>query len=264
MSENGAISLNNSKGELSSCRCSTWHHMVKSKDNEYGMWLLIPHFVSICAKRFSPGRCSFLGQKRSQYSTYDRKPQGEWDRVAELMLIKFGESGHPVLRATSPLSQRNPQKQRRWIIINAILCRWWCDRNRFSHKFFCQSGQYPRSSLSFVWIIQSLPCKNGETCDLKKFVDENTYTFDRDPAQEDLLQKYKERLERLSQQNRVIKICTGVGQFFMTKDTEEFSQFTESVACREYICQEMKNHLTRKIGFEGTHLTHFSRQQTHW
>ena len=64
-----------------------------------------------------------------------------------------------------------------------------------------------------------------------------------DPAQEDLLQKHKERVERLSQQNRVIKICTdtgflttvGVGQYFMTKDTEEFSQFTEPVACREYI-----------------------------
>ena len=52
----------------------------------------------------------------------------------------------------------------------------------------------------------------------------------------------KERVERLSQQNRVIKICidagflttVAVGQYFMTKDTEEFSQFTESVACREY------------------------------
>ena len=63
-----------------------------------------------------------------------------------------------------------------------------------------------------------------------------------DPAQEDLLQKYQERVERLSQQNRVIGFCTDagfltavdVGQYFMTKDTEEFSQFTESVACREY------------------------------
>ena len=63
-----------------------------------------------------------------------------------------------------------------------------------------------------------------------------------DPAQEDLLQKYQERVERLSQQNRVIKICAdagflttvGVGQYFMSKDTDEFSQFTESVACREY------------------------------
>ena len=63
-----------------------------------------------------------------------------------------------------------------------------------------------------------------------------------DPAQEDLLQKYQERVERLSQQNRVIKFCTdagflttvAVGQYFMTKDTEEFSQFTEPETCREY------------------------------
>ena len=49
-------------------------------------------------------------------------------------------------------------------------------------------------------------------------------------------------MERLSQQNRLIKFCTDagflttvdVGQYFLTKDTEEFSQFTESVACREY------------------------------
>ena len=44
-------------------------------------------------------------------------------------------------------------------------------------------------------------------------------------AQEDLLQKYQERVERLSQQDRVIKICIDagflktveVGQYFMTK-----------------------------------------------
>ena len=64
-----------------------------------------------------------------------------------------------------------------------------------------------------------------------------------DPAQKEfLLQRYRERVERLSQQNRVIEICTDagflntveVGQYFMTKDTEEFSQFSDSVACREY------------------------------
>ena len=52
-----------------------------------------------------------------------------------------------------------------------------------------------------------------------------------DPAQEDLLQKYHEREERLSQQNCVIKFCIDagflttvyVGQYFMIIDTEEFS-----------------------------------------
>ena len=35
----------------------------------------------------------------------------------------------------------------------------------------------------------------------------------------------------------MIEFCTetvDVGQYFMTKDTEKLSQFTESVACREY------------------------------
>ena len=71
-----------------------------------------------------------------------------------------------------------------------------------------------------------------------------------DPAQEeDLLQKYQERAERLSQQDRVIKFCTDaeflttveVGQYFMTKDTDELSQFTDSVACREYTLPRDEN-----------------------
>ena len=49
-------------------------------------------------------------------------------------------------------------------------------------------------------------------------------------------------MDRLSQQNRVIKFCidagflttVDVGQYFMTQDTEEFSQFKESAASREF------------------------------
>ena len=61
-------------------------------------------------------------------------------------------------------------------------------------------------------------------------------------AQENSLQKHEERVENLSQPDQLIKVCTDarilstvdVGQYFMTKDTEEFSQFAEPVACREY------------------------------
>ena len=57
-----------------------------------------------------------------------------------------------------------------------------------------------------------------------------------------LLQRYGERIEKLSRQDRLSKFCTDarflniveIRQYFMTKDTEEFSQFTDSVACREY------------------------------
>ena len=78
----------------------------RSPDNEQECELNA-NFVSIYARRFSTGRWSFLGpgSEKKWYSTHVRKPQGEWDRVAELMVVKFGESGHPVFRATSPLSR---------------------------------------------------------------------------------------------------------------------------------------------------------------
>ena len=62
--------------------------------------------MSIFAKRFPPGRWSFLGPgaEKKWCSTDKERPGGKWDRVAELMMIKFGESGHPVFRSTSPLS----------------------------------------------------------------------------------------------------------------------------------------------------------------
>ena len=96
-----------------------------SKDNEKECELSA-QLVSLYARRFPPGKWSFLGpgSEKNWYSTHESKPQGEWDRVAEQMMIKFAESGHPVVRSTSPLSPRNAQKQRRWKIVNTFLCRW--------------------------------------------------------------------------------------------------------------------------------------------
>ena len=79
------------------------------------------------------------------------------------------------------------------------------------------------------------------------------------PAQEILLQKYKERVEKLSQQDRVIKIFTDagflktieVGQYFVTKDTDQFSQFTESVACREYTLPRDEKSTDPKVWIRG-------------
>ena len=56
-----------------------------------------------------------------------------------------------------------------------------------------------------------------------------------------LLQQFEERIGKLSQQDKLSKFCTDagflnvveIGQYFMTKDTAEISQFY-AVACREY------------------------------
>ena len=63
--------------------------------------------VSLYAKRFGTGQWSFLGpgSKKKWYSNSADSPHGEWDRMAEKMIVTFAESGHPVFRATSPLSR---------------------------------------------------------------------------------------------------------------------------------------------------------------
>ena len=126
-------------------------------------------------KSFSPGKWSFLGpgSEKKWYSTHESKPQGEWDRVAELMMLKFGESKHPVFRATS--------------------------RGKMSIHFCADQGTIETvfrtiisvnhlsiygTVLRFVW---RLPCQNRETCfgrTIRVIVctnkcDEDTYTFDR-------------------------------------------------------------------------------------
>ena len=63
-----------------------------------------------------------------------------------------------------------------------------------------------------------------------------------DPAYQNfLLQQYGERIEKLSQQDKLSKFCMDAGflsvvengQYFMTKDTGDLTQF-QAVACREY------------------------------
>ena len=50
------------------------------------------------------GHSSDLDQRKS-YSTSEDSPQGEWDRIAEKMMVTLGVSKHQVFRATSPLSR---------------------------------------------------------------------------------------------------------------------------------------------------------------
>ena len=83
----------------------------ESKDNEMEC-IADSTLVFLFARRFPAGRRSFLGpgSETKWYSTYNERPVGEWDKVAELMMLKFGESGHPVFRSTSPVSRGTLKK----------------------------------------------------------------------------------------------------------------------------------------------------------
>ena len=50
---------------------------------------------------------SFIGpgSEKKWYSISEDSPQGAWDNMAERMMLEFAESGHPIFRATTPLSR---------------------------------------------------------------------------------------------------------------------------------------------------------------
>ena len=80
-----------------------------------------------------------------------------------------------------------------------------------------------------------------------------------DQAQRDLLQNHKERVEILPKDEQLIKLCTDAGfiktvapgQYFMTNDAEEFSQFDGHVACREYTLPQDEEPSTPKGWIRG-------------
>ena len=63
--------------------------------------------VKVYAKKFGIGQWSFFGPRSEKkwYSGEENSPQGAWDHIADEMLLEFAESGHPIFRATIPLSR---------------------------------------------------------------------------------------------------------------------------------------------------------------
>ena len=70
--------------------------------------------VKVLAKRFGIGQWSFIGpgSEKKWYSSEENSPQGIWYNIVEKMLLEFAESGHPIFRATTPLSRGNLKSKR--------------------------------------------------------------------------------------------------------------------------------------------------------
>ena len=195
--------------------------------------------ISLFARRFGTGQWSFLGSgsEKKWYSISADSPQGDWDRMAEKMMLEFGESGHPVFRATSPLSRGQLKSKgggklsihnyadldtiktvfRTIISVHQLslygAVEEMCEEYETFHDRTRQPVVGGQSSSSFVpsVIKTEVPLESD------------------DGAHKDLLlQQYGERIEKLSQQDKFSKFCMDagflnaveIGQYFMTKDTE--------------------------------------------
>ena len=65
------------------------------------------NIVKTFAGRLGIGQWSFIGpdSEKKWSSGEENSPQGAWDNIAEQILLEFAESGHPIFRATTPLSR---------------------------------------------------------------------------------------------------------------------------------------------------------------
>ena len=77
--------------------------------------------------------------KKKWYSA-ENSPQGAWDNIAEQMLLLFEESGHPIFRATTPLSRGILKSKRTRKAVDTLRCRCRHNWYNFSHYPFCQSA----------------------------------------------------------------------------------------------------------------------------
>ena len=64
--------------------------------------------VADYARRFPFGHWSFFGpgSEKKSNGTDIYKPCGQWDRVVEIVMINFSESGHPIIRSNSAFVRR--------------------------------------------------------------------------------------------------------------------------------------------------------------
>ena len=164
--------------------------------------------VSLYAKKFGAGQWSFLGlgSEKKWYSISEDSPQGEWDKMAELMMLKFAESGHPVFRATSPLS-RCQLKSKGGGKLSIHYC---ADLETITTVFRTITSV---NQLSLYGAVAEM-CEEYETFHdrtgkpVVPSVIKTDVPLDDDRAHKDLLlQKYGERIEKLSQQDKLSKFC---------------------------------------------------------
>ena len=203
--------------------------------------------VKVLARKFGVGQWSFVGpgSEKKWYSA-ENSPQGAWDNIAEEMLLEFAESGHPIFRATTPLSRSKLKSSKGHgklsilfaadeltidtiyrIIISVNQLSIYGAVAAFGEEF---EDHQDGSGEPEILMGQSIVL--GEIKAGAPLQNEN-------PLNHQILwQQYIERIESLSPESKVSRFCMEaefvcMGQNFITKDTGDFRQF-RSVACREY------------------------------
>ena len=204
--------------------------------------------VSILAKKFGIGQWSFTGPgcEKKWYSMEENSPQGIWDHIAEKMLLEFAESGCPIFRATTPLFRGKLKSKGHGKLSFLFAADQETIENMFRIIVFANQLNLYGAVANMCEEFESFHDRSGQpdvlmgqSIVLSEIKAEVPLENDIPSHHNLLLHRYEERIEMLSQENKVSKFCMDagfisvveVGQYFMTKDTGE--QFFAK-ACREY------------------------------
>ena len=204
-------------------------------------------FVKTFARRFGIGQWSFIGPgSEKKWYPSENSPQGEWDHIAEDMLLRCAESGHPIFRATTPLSRGKLKSKGKGKV--SIHFSAEPDTIDTIYRIILSVNQ-----LSIYGAVAAIcdeyegqPDNTGEPVILEGQSIVLREVKAEAPAREEpedsniLLQKYFQQVKQLSTENRLGKFCkeagfmsvVEVGQYFVTRNASEF--LLRSVACREY------------------------------
>ena len=204
-------------------------------------------FVKTFAKRFGIGQWSFIGPgSEKKWYPSENSPQGAWDHVAEDVLLKFAESGHPIFRATTPLSRgqlKSKGKGKVSIHFSAdqdtvdTIYRIILSANQLSIygavAAICDEYDDQPDSVGEPVILEGQSIVLGE-------IKAEVPAHDEDPRYDQIVwQQYFQQVKSLSPENRLSKFCkeagfmsvVEVGQYFVTRNA---SEFLHTIACREY------------------------------
>ena len=185
---------------------------------------------------------------RKKWYSSENSPQGAWDHIAEQMLLEFAEIGHPIFRATTPLSRG----QLKSIGRGKLSIHFAADQDTIDTIYriilsviqlsvygavaaVCEEFEDHQDRTGELVILMGQSIVLGEVKAEAPLHDEN-------PMNDQIIwQQYIQQVESLSPESRVSKFykeagfmrVVEVGQYFVTKDTGDFRQ-VHSVACREY------------------------------
>ena len=196
------------------------------------------NIVKTFAGRFGIGQWSFIGPgSEKKWYPSENSPQGAWDHIAEDMLLEFAESGHPIFRATTPLSRGILKSKGR----GKLSIHFAADGDTIDTIYRIILSVDQLSVYGAVAAVCEEFERHQDGSGEPEILMGQSIVLGEVKAETPVHDEYIQQIESLSLENKVSKFCkeagfmrvVEVGQYFVTKDTGDFRQF-HSVACREY------------------------------